>query len=74
MVASSSQETAGVVAAEVVPERVDCAGFVPDAAGVEDRAAELQCRPDINDPVGLEGAIEDIQCCVGMTVAVNGGA
>ena len=74
LVASRSEETAAVVAAEVVPERVDYAGVVRDPAGVEDRAAELRCREDVDDTVDAECAIEDIQRRAGVTVAVNAGA
>src|SRR6516162_6878841 len=74
LVASRSEETAAVVAAEIVPKRVGRAGFVVDPAGVEDRAAELQCREDVDDTVGAECAIEDIQRRAGVTVAVNAGS
>src|SRR5215467_13341476 len=68
LVASRSEETAAVVAAEIVTERRNRAAAIGDAAGVKDGATELQSSGEVGDPaakaagrVAAEGAVENVR-------------
>ena len=57
LVAGRSEETAAVVAAEIVTERSNRAAAIGDAAGVKNGATELQSRGEVGDSTAgtLEG-------------------
>src|SRR6516225_3000275 len=69
LVASRSEETTAIVAAEIVTERSNRAAVIGDAAGVKDNATELQSPGHVGDPAAgplkcrviAECAIEDLQ-------------